>query len=72
MKMVAQTDGVHGKTSQAFPKVLQLLEELSTTSFANDGERTQALLATYALMSRLETPWETILRLCIGQVEFGS
>ena len=41
--------------------ILSMLEELGNTSFANDGERIQALFATYALMSKLETPWETIL-----------
>lgn len=70
--MVAQKDGVNGKNSQAFPKVLQMLEELNPKSFGNDGERIQALLATYALMSRLETPWETVLKLCMSQVEFDS
>ena len=72
MKMVAKTDGVNVNHSQAFQKVLQILEELRTTSFANDGERIQALFATYALMSQLETPWETILKLCMGQVEVCS
>ena len=65
MKMVAQTNGVNGNHSQAFQKVLWMLEELRNTSFANDGERIQTLFATYALMSQLETPWETILRLCM-------
>ena len=67
--MAAQTNGVNGKHSQTLQKVLQtLLEEVSATTFADDGERTGALLAAYALTSRLETPWETILRLCMGQV----
>lgn len=70
--MVAQKDGVNGKNSQAFPKVLQMLEELNPKSFGNDGERIQALLATYALMSRLETPWETVLKLCMSQPALGA
>ena len=48
----------------------QSLEELNRSSFPNDGERSKALLAAYALVSRLETPWETVLRLSMGQVSF--
>ena len=35
---------------------------------ADEGERRKALLAAYALVARLETPWEFVARFCLGQV----
>jgi hypothetical protein len=52
--------------------LLRSLEALERESFQDDGERIEALHAAYALVSRLETPWETILRLCMGQVCYAS
>ena len=70
--MVEHTERANEKPSEALQNYLKVVEETSDTSFANDGERMQALSATYALMSRLETPWETLLRLCAGQVNRRS
>ena len=44
------------------------LKSIKLDSFKNDGDRTQALLAAYDLVARLETPWEFIARFCMGQV----
>ena len=41
---------------------------LSDEVFDNEGERRKALLAAYALVARLETPWELVARICMGQV----
>ena len=60
--MAAQTNGVSREHSRAFQD-LQTLEKLSSTTFADGGERREALMATYTLVSQLKTPWETILRL---------
>ena len=70
--MVVQTNGESREHSRTFQDLLQTLEEISGTTFADDGERTEALMATYTLVSQLETPWETILRLCMGQVHVQS
>ncbi len=48
--------------------ILLTLEGITQTSFDNDGERSKALLAAYALTSRLESPWETVCRLAMAQV----
>lgn len=47
---------------------LSTLESINQSSFKNDGERSKALLAAYALVSRLESPYETICRLTMGEV----
>jgi len=55
-------------TLSPFKCLLRSLDGLERESFADDGERIEALHAAYALVSRLESPWETICRLCMGQV----
>ena len=61
-------NGANGSQSLSPGKIWQRFGEVDSSSFADDGERIQALLATYAMLSRLETPWETIVRLSMGQV----
>lgn len=51
-----------------FEGLMQTLNGINDDTFSNDGQRIQALLAAYALVSRLETPWDFVLRLCMGQV----
>lgn len=48
---------------------LSTFQSISQSSFKDDGERNEALLAAYALVSRLETPWETVCRLTMAQVK---
>ena len=67
--MASQTNGLNGHNSQNVQKLLQNLEGINAESFGNDGERIQAVAAAYA---RLETPWEFIARLCMGQVQAYS
>lgn len=67
----AQSSGVTQQDGKGvFNKVLATLVDAAAdpNSFANDGDRIQALMAAYTLISRLETPWETVLRLVMGQV----
>ena len=59
-------DGTHkGHDIQA---ALHDIGSLTEKSFADEGERRTALLAAYALVARLETPWEFVARFCMGQV----
>lgn len=66
MRMPAQISGVNQPSTA---KTLEALEQIDQSSFANDGERNEALLAAYALVRRLETPWETVARLGMAQVK---
>lgn len=45
------------------------IERVSASGFAYDGDRIKALAAAYALASRLETPWDTVARLCMTEVD---
>ncbi|KAL5001374.1 S-adenosyl-L-methionine-dependent methyltransferase [Aspergillus recurvatus] len=53
-------------------EVIASLNTINPEDFANDGDRHKALLATYALASRLETPWETIVRLTMNEPSLGA
>lgn len=69
--MGSQTNGsdtVDGYKSPTAGDILHGLNAITAKSFANDGERNQAVLAAHALISRLETPWEFAARFCMGQV----
>ncbi|KAL7928632.1 S-adenosyl-L-methionine-dependent methyltransferase [Trichoderma chlorosporum] len=48
-------------------EVLKSLNSINSENFTADGDRSKALLAAYALVSRLETPWESVARLCMNQ-----
>jgi hypothetical protein len=48
--------------------IAKVLDDISLGSFENEDQRSKALLAAYALVARLETPWEATARLCMGQV----
>ena len=50
---------------------LENINQIQPEDFSSDGDRNQALLAAYALVARLETPWETVLRLCMNQVKLS-
>ncbi|KAI4197130.1 MAG: hypothetical protein LQ348_002197 [Seirophora lacunosa] len=62
-------NGVH---SSAFEHLTPALEHINPSSFENEGERSKALQAAYALVSRLETPWETLCRLAMTQPALGA
>ena len=48
--------------------IVNVLNGVTPASLENEDQRSRALLAAYALVARLETPWETTARLCMGQV----
>lgn len=58
----------NGAQASTFEKLLPTLNDINPSSFNDDGERSRALLAAYALVSRLESPWETVCRLAMTQV----
>jgi hypothetical protein len=73
--MAELTNGVNSNNNHGVRNVqdiLQNLDQIDTHAFANDGDRIQAVVAAYALVSRLETPWEFVLRTCMGQVRNSS
>ncbi|KAJ5405945.1 hypothetical protein N7465_007229 [Penicillium sp. CMV-2018d] len=44
-----------------------VVEAVDQSSFSSDGERIKALAAAYRLIGRLETPWDTVARLCMTE-----
>lgn len=66
--MASATNGVNGHKPSQPQSLIQTLNNIGADSFINDGERIEAVLAAYALVSRLETPWEFVARTCMGQV----
>ena len=66
--MAKQTNELNREHAHPLLDFLRTVEARKPISFADDGERSEALNAAYTLVSRLETPWETNLRLCMGQV----
>lgn len=61
----------NGATTSPLQGYLQTVENLNSLSFGNEEDRLRALHATYALVSRIESPWETVVRLGMGQVRRG-
>ncbi|KAI7779193.1 hypothetical protein LA080_001265 [Diaporthe eres] len=53
-------------------QIVQTLNGISANSFENDGQRMEAVAAAYALVARLETPWDFVLRLAMGQPALGA
>lgn len=49
-------------------QIVQTLNGISADSFEKDGQRMEAVAAAYALVARLETPWDFVSRLAMGQV----
>ena len=44
------------------------VEGIDRSSFKDDGERSEALRVAYALVARLESPWETVARIVMTEV----
>ncbi|KAA8644045.1 hypothetical protein EYZ11_004480 [Aspergillus tanneri] len=45
-------------------------EAVNRLSFSSDGDRIKALAAAYRLVNRLETPWDTVARLCMTEAGY--
>ena len=65
LTVMTVTNGVYAPPLGGF---LQTIDGIDKLTFDDDGERNKALLAAYALVSRLESPWETVCRLAMTQV----
>ncbi|EQB57146.1 hypothetical protein CGLO_02783 [Colletotrichum gloeosporioides Cg-14] len=48
------------------------IEDVSSSSFSNESDRMKALLAAQALLVRLESPWDTAVRLNMTQPALGA
>lgn len=66
--MALSSNGTNGHGVHNVKHVLETLKNVDASSFANDADRIRAVVEAYALVSRLETPWEFVLRTCMGQV----
>ncbi|KAL4738838.1 S-adenosyl-L-methionine-dependent methyltransferase [Aspergillus similis] len=51
---------------------VESIQRTDRSSFAVDEDRIKVLRAAYALVSRLETPWDTVARLCLTEPALGS
>ncbi|OBR03148.1 O-methyltransferase [Colletotrichum higginsianum IMI 349063] len=70
------TNGVNGVNGHGLASkhdnIIQTLNGINADSFENDGQRIEAVTAAYALVARLETPWDFVLRLVMGQPALGA
>ncbi|KAH0424693.1 hypothetical protein CcaCcLH18_11415 [Colletotrichum camelliae] len=48
------------------------IENVNSSSFSNESDRMKALLAAQALLARLESPWDTVVRLNMTQPALGA
>ncbi|KAJ6014911.1 hypothetical protein N7540_009502 [Penicillium herquei] len=55
------------QTSTPVETILKSINDINSDSFETDGDRVNALLAAYALISRLETPWESVTRMVMNE-----
>ena len=58
----------NGTNGHKAEDIAQTRKGINADAFEHDGERIQALTVAYALISRLETTWDFVLRLVMGQV----
>ncbi|KAL5341123.1 S-adenosyl-L-methionine-dependent methyltransferase [Aspergillus crustosus] len=65
------SNGVNGSHQDA-DAFVDSIQNTDRSSFAFDGDRIKALRAAYTLVSRLETPWDTVARLCLTEPALGA
>ena len=63
---MSTSNDIQNGASKSF---LPIINGINQFSFVDEDERGKTLLATYALVSRLETPWVTVCRLAMAQVK---
>ncbi|RMJ27777.1 O-methyltransferase [Aspergillus sp. HF37] len=67
---MSATNGTESASAKSsLPK---MLDDIDKSTFAVERDRIQALAAAYALVSRLETPWDTVARLCMTEPALGA
>lgn len=67
-KMAILGNGVKTDIQTKQQEIIPLLNGINTSSFSDDVQRIEAVTAAYALVARLETPWDFVLRTVMGQV----
>ncbi|KAI9370225.1 S-adenosyl-L-methionine-dependent methyltransferase [Aspergillus egyptiacus] len=70
---MSSTNGTNGSHQDA-DALVEYISRIDRSSFStsSDGDRIKVLKAAYALVSRLETPWDTVARLCLTEPALGS
>ncbi|KAL0942358.1 o-methyltransferase [Colletotrichum truncatum] len=64
---VGQTNISTSANSRPAQNFVRAAHEVATTSFRDELERSEVLQATYELIGKLETPWETYVRILLSQ-----
>ncbi|KAI0506275.1 S-adenosyl-L-methionine-dependent methyltransferase [Xylaria bambusicola] len=72
VESVDELDGRRGQSGRNEMDVAKLISRIDVSTFANEEQRAEAVAAAQALVSRLETPWEFIMRTCMGQPALGA
>jgi len=62
------SNGTNGRSPSKYQGIVASLNSINADLFENDGQRIEAVTAAYALVARLETPWDFVLRTVMGQV----
>ncbi|KAF6841062.1 o-methyltransferase [Colletotrichum musicola] len=74
--MTSEQNGIAGgepaEGGTTLTSFLENVKNIDAASFQNEGERMQALLAAQALLARLESPWDTAVRLNMTQPALGA
>ncbi|KAF6799563.1 o-methyltransferase [Colletotrichum sojae] len=65
-------DGEPAGGGTTLTSFLENVKDINASSFENEGERMQALLAAQALLARIESPWDTAVRLNMTQPALGA
>ncbi|KAL4875481.1 S-adenosyl-L-methionine-dependent methyltransferase [Aspergillus karnatakaensis] len=60
------------QATESAESIIEGLNAIHPEAFKSEHERQKALVAAYALVSRLETPWETTERICMNQPALGA
>ncbi|KZL80419.1 s-adenosyl-l-methionine-dependent methyltransferase [Colletotrichum incanum] len=70
--MAILSNGVNGDSASKHQDIIRTLNGIGADAFENDGQRIEVVTAAYALVARLETPWDFVLRLVMGQPALGA
>ncbi|KAL4882669.1 S-adenosyl-L-methionine-dependent methyltransferase [Aspergillus karnatakaensis] len=66
------TNGINGGDHLDTDELINSIKDIDSSLFAFDGDRIRTLRAAYALVSRLETSWDTVARLVLTEPALGA
>ncbi|KAF9873973.1 hypothetical protein CkaCkLH20_08707 [Colletotrichum karsti] len=69
---MSMSQNASNNSDSTFASFINSIENVGSASFSNEGERRQALQAAQALLVRLESPWDTAMRLNMSQPAVGA